>query len=200
MENNNEPLKPSYNEIKLFGGAIFVELPETFADVSTIRQVPDNQEVFLDKDGFTSIIFDITERVGPPGSGTAVDGAALTTHLEDITESENDTVRVWNSSDTKFSNLPEETPTLTLIATQTPSQQTSSSPDFTAIILTLIRLEAELTDILITINVPHVSGEYVEDVDMQAGKQGKLIENAIEFATKIWETFRIEDWSLFYEV
>jgi hypothetical protein len=192
---------------------------------STIRQVPDHQEVYLDKDGFTSIIFDITERVGLSGSGPAVDGAALTTHLEDIVDSDIDTVKVWNTSNTQFSKLPfvplsthapspltnltnhvvifrEGTPAYTLIATQTPPPVPGSkSPDFTAIVLTLIRLERESTDILITINVPHIKGEYTEEeVDMQMGRQGKLIENAVEFAAKIWETFKIKDWGLFNEV
>lgn len=186
----------------LFGGALIVDLPSTFADVSTIRQVPDHQEVYLDKDGFTSIIFDITERVGGPGSGPAVDGAALTTHLEDIVDSDTDTVKVWNTSNTQFSKLPEGNPAYTLIASQTPPPvENSKSPDFTAIILTLIRLEKESTDILITINVPHIKGEYSEEeVDMQLGKQGKLIEGAVEIAAKIWETFKIKDWGLFNEV
>jgi len=117
----------TYRSTPLFGGALIVDLPSTFADVryiapsttphhlpnkletntlSTIRQVPDHQEVYLDKDGFTSIIFDITERVGQPGSGPAIDGAALTTHLEDIVDSDTDTVKVWSTSRTKFSKLP----------------------------------------------------------------------------------------------
>ncbi|OWO99334.1 hypothetical protein B2J93_442 [Marssonina coronariae] len=186
-----------YTSTPLFGGALIVDLPSSFADVSTIRQVPDHQEVYLDKDGFTSIIFDITERVGVPGTGPAVDGAALTTHLEDIVDSDDDTVKVWNTSNTH-----ENTPAYTLIATQTPPPKPGSkSPDFTAIVLTLIRLESESTDILITINVPHIKGEYtVEEVDMQMGKQGKLIESAVEHAAKIWETFKIKDWGLFNEV
>jgi len=192
----------TYTSTPLFGGALIVDLPSAFADVSTIRQVPDHQEVYLDKDGFTSIIFDITERVGVAGTGPAVDGAALTTHLEDIVDSDVDTVKVWNTSNTQFSRLPEGTPAYTLIATQTPPPSpTSKAPDFTAIVLTLIRLEKEKTDILITINVPHIKGEYTEEeVDMEVGKQGKLIENAVEFAAKIWETFKIKDWNLFQEV
>ncbi|PBP18743.1 ran-interacting Mog1 protein [Diplocarpon rosae] len=158
----------TYTSTPLFGGALIVDLPSNFADVSanrgsTIRQVPDHQEVYLDKDGFTSIIFDITERLMPPS---------------------------------------EHTPAYTLIATQTPPPQPgSTSPDFTAIVLTLIRLEQESTDILVTINVPHIQGEYtVEEVDMQMGKQGRLIESAVEHAAKIWETFKIKDWGLFNEV
>jgi hypothetical protein len=75
-------------------------------NTSTIRQVPDHQEVYLDKDGFTSIIFDITERVGVAGRGPATDGAALTTHLEDIVDSDVDTVKVWSTSSTMISKVP----------------------------------------------------------------------------------------------
>jgi len=195
----------TFRSTPLFGGALIVDLPSSFADVSTIRQVPDHQEVYLDKDGFTSIIFDITERVGLPGSSPAIDGAALTTHLEDIVDSDTDTVKVWSTSNTQFSKLPEGTPAYTLIATQTPplspTSSTASAPDFTAIVLNLIRLEKESTDILITINVPHIRGEYSEeDVDLQLGKQGRLISDAVEFAARIWETFKIKDWGLFNEV
>ncbi|ESZ96769.1 putative ran guanine nucleotide release factor [Sclerotinia borealis F-4128] len=194
----------TYSSIPLFGGALTVDLPTTFADVSTIRQVPDHQEVYLDKDGFTSIIFDITERVGTAGSSPATDGAAMTAHLEDIVDSDLDSVKVWSITDTQFSKLPEGTPAYTLIATQTPPHDPdpqASAPDFTAIVLNLVRLERESTDILVTINVPHIQGEYsADDVDLQLGKQGKLIENAVEHAAKIWETFHIKDWGLFDEV
>jgi hypothetical protein len=96
----------------------------------------------------------------------------------------------------------EDIPAYTLIATQTPrpdpSKGATSSPDFTAIIMTLLRLEKEKTDVLITINVPHIKGEYdEEEIDLQLGKQGQLIGDAVEFAARIWGTFRVEDWKLF---
>ncbi|MBE3049193.1 hypothetical protein IMZ48_43190, partial [Candidatus Bathyarchaeota archaeon] len=72
---------------------------------SKIRQVPDNQEVWMDQDGYTSIIFDITERVGPKGSGPEIDGGALTAHLEDVVGDDIKTVKVWNSSVTEFTRL-----------------------------------------------------------------------------------------------
>lgn len=43
-----------------------------------IRQVPDNQEVYLDANGFASITIDIMERVD------ANDEKALETHLADV--------------------------------------------------------------------------------------------------------------------
>jgi hypothetical protein len=70
-----------------------------------VREVPDNQEVWLDEDGFASIIFDIAERVGSPGSSVEIDGRALTTHLEEIVGSDIDTVKVWSTSETQLSRL-----------------------------------------------------------------------------------------------
>lgn len=74
---------------------------------SKLRQVPDNQEVWIDKDGFTSIIFDISERVGGPGSSPEIDGRAMTTHLEDMVGSEIDTVKIWNTAETEFTKMSE---------------------------------------------------------------------------------------------
>ncbi|KAL7619972.1 hypothetical protein AAE478_010520 [Parahypoxylon ruwenzoriense] len=195
----------TYKSTPLFGGALICDLPANFADVSSLRQVPDNQEVYLDKDGFTSIIFDINERIGGPGSSPEIDGRALTTHLEDIVGDDLDRVKVWNTSPTLFSRLDEDIPAYTLIATTTPAPPAPGAAEqtnkFTAIILTLVRLEREKTDLLITINVPHIRGEYDEDdVDLQLGKQGKLIGDAVEYAAKIWETFKVKDWGLFNEI
>jgi hypothetical protein len=68
-------------------------------------------------------------------------------------------------------------------------------------VLSLVRLEKESTDIVITINVPHIKGEYKEDeVDLDVGRQGKLIEDAVEFAAKIWESFEVKDWGLFGDI
>ena len=46
--------------------------------------MPDNQEVYLDTDGFTSLTFDITERV----SHLPTDRDALNYHVADITAEE----------------------------------------------------------------------------------------------------------------
>ncbi|XXH01184.1 1,3-beta-D-glucan synthase [Hypoxylon texense] len=196
----------NYKTTPLYGGALVADLPANFADVSVIRQVPDNQEVYIDKDGFTSIIFDITERVGGPGSGPEIDGQALTTHLEDLVGDGAEGVKVWNTTPTLFSRLDEDIPAYTLIATNMPrddpkAKSSSATTDFTAFIITLVRLEREKTDLLITINVPHIHGEYdEEDIDLELGKQGKLIGDAVDYAAKIWETFKVKDWGLFNEV
>ncbi|KAI0969056.1 hypothetical protein F4678DRAFT_440799 [Xylaria arbuscula] len=199
----------TYKSTPLFGGALVCELPTNFADVSQLRQVPDNQEVYIDKDGFTSIIVEINERVGDSGSSAEIDGRALTTHLEEVVGDDVERLKVWNTTPTQFSKLEDDIPAYTLIATLSPNvpppkeadSARAAAPDFTAIVLTLVRLEHERTDILITVNVPHIRGEYdEEEVDLQLGKQGQLIGDAVDYASRIWESFRVKDWGLFKEV
>ena len=88
---------------ELYGGAMVANVPPDFMDAryvwyqatvhtsantaSDMRQVPDNQEVFLDGNGADSIIFDVCERVRSP---TDVD--ALKYHAEDIIEGINPSI------------------------------------------------------------------------------------------------------------
>jgi len=193
----------TYKATPLYGGALVCELPSNFDNISAIRQVPDNQEVFVDRNGFTSIIFDITERVGSTSdTGPEEDAIALKTHLEDIVDDDKDTLRVWNTTETKLSRLDSSIPAYTLIATTVSvgdrKKSSSAEPDFTALILTLLRLEKEKTDLLVTVSVPHMKGQYdEEEVDLELGKQGELIGDAVEYASKIWQTFKVKDWGLF---
>lgn len=72
--------------------------------------------------------------------------------------------------------------------------------DFTGVLMTLVRLEAQKSDFLVTINVPHVHGEYdKEGVDIHRGKVGALMEAAEAYQERIWNTLRVEDWDLFAE-
>lgn len=45
----------------LFGGAITTSIPSTFIDASTLREIPDNQEVFVDTDTDQSIIIELLQ-------------------------------------------------------------------------------------------------------------------------------------------
>lgn len=96
-----------------------------------------------------------------------------------------------------------------MFATQHPKQTengvsatdaSASRPDFTALLLTLLRLPAQKTDILITVNVPHVRGEREYDpaqIDLATGRGGTLLEQAFEMRDEIIKTFKILDWDLF---
>src|SRR5690606_14816549 len=47
--------------IPLFGGACSITLPNDFVDVSKIRQVPDNQEVFVQSTSDACFIIELVE-------------------------------------------------------------------------------------------------------------------------------------------
>lgn len=109
----------SSKTFQLFGGSIVAELPSRFTDVrsvfssarpvniavltgicSNIRQVPDHQEVYLDSEGFTSIVVEILERVDKP------DPDALKYHLEDMVEGDAEKTRIISTAEAHFAKLP----------------------------------------------------------------------------------------------
>ncbi|KAI9772560.1 MAG: hypothetical protein M1835_006266 [Candelina submexicana] len=186
----------TFDSVDLFGGAMVADLPSGFADVSDIRQVPDNQEVYLDKDGFTSIIIDITERVDDSLS----DEAALRFHFKDVVES-GEGVKVWSTAATTCSQLPTGTPAYSLFATQYRASghtRGSPSPDFTEILMTLVRLQAQKTDLVITINAPYLQGQSVmEDPDLEQGRVVKHNELALSYRDHLLRSLVIRDWTLF---
>lgn len=50
-----------FKQVPLFGGAAGCELPINWVDASNVRQVPDNQEVYLDTESEQSVIIEILE-------------------------------------------------------------------------------------------------------------------------------------------
>ena len=48
-------------ERELWGGAVHVDVPPGFHDVTKLREVPDNQEVFADADSDQSFIFELLQ-------------------------------------------------------------------------------------------------------------------------------------------
>lgn len=49
--------------VDLFGGAIVAPIPSSFMDASQFRQIPDNQEVFVDTKTQQSMIVELLEQV-----------------------------------------------------------------------------------------------------------------------------------------
>jgi hypothetical protein len=74
------------------------------SNYSNIRQIPDNQEVYLDSNGFTNIIFEIVERVDETVAATDQD--AIKYHYQDMVSGTNDETRIWSEQAVTFSHLP----------------------------------------------------------------------------------------------
>jgi hypothetical protein len=62
----------------------------------------------------------------------------------------------------------------------------------------LVRLDKVETDFLVSINVPHVVGEYAAaDINLKGKKWGPLIERAIFEGVQIQKSLNVVEWSLF---
>lgn len=173
---------------------------------SQIRQVPDHQEVYLDRSGFSSVVFDILERVHNAQND---DVEALKFHLQDIVESDASTTIVHRieAKNVKLAKMP-DLKALTLVATCPPGEKMrgrANEPDAVGVCLLLVRLEGKWeTDLLCTVNVPCVSGDEGGDVKEDDGEDGKMkIERLLlvgcQIREKVMATLEIRDWGLFGE-
>ncbi|KAI8939538.1 hypothetical protein NX059_003307 [Plenodomus lindquistii] len=184
----------AFTNTPLYGGAITVDLPSNFADASQIRQIPDHQEVYLDADGYSSIVVEILEYVDK-GS----DEAALQYHFGDLVEDTGDATTVLEQSVASVKALP-TTPIQTLTFLQTPPSPNPNPrrkvPEFTYIHLLLLRLKEQGTDIMITINIPHYAGEYEKAGDDDGGKT-RLMRDSVVVRERVLESFEIKEWGLF---
>ncbi|XP_053379245.1 ran guanine nucleotide release factor-like [Mercenaria mercenaria] len=68
------------SEQMLFGGAFSVVLPDNRNDLSAVRQIPDNQEVFAHPHTDQSIIIELMEAV----DAQEPDQVAIKTHFDDL--------------------------------------------------------------------------------------------------------------------
>ncbi|KAF1808466.1 Mog1p/PsbP-like protein [Eremomyces bilateralis CBS 781.70] len=190
----------SSNQIKLYGGAIEVDLPERFKDVSSIREVPDSQEVYLDKDGFASVIFDILEHIGP--SEAKDDLEALDFHFRGITDDTGDETMVHKVSSTepKLDKMP-NTKVLSLLGSLRSKEgarpRRANEADWTAILLALVRLPEKGTDIVITVNVPHVPSFHPENIDIGNEQFDEFVKDGLDVMEQVMATFDVKDWNLF---
>ncbi|KAL8971780.1 MAG: hypothetical protein Q9183_000895 [Haloplaca sp. 2 TL-2023] len=193
-----------FKHVELYGGAITVNLPAGYGDVSNIREVPDHQEIYLDANGFSSIVIELAERVSDPST----DQAALRYHFEDIVD-EQDTSKIWRTDVAQFSKVPPNTPCYTLLATTTPPPVQSGqvarplTPEFTTVLLTLVRLVEKSTDLLVTINIPQIPGHQEpapgQEVQYEQGKYGSLVDQGMKLMEEVWKSLEVRDWSLFAE-
>lgn len=90
---------------------------------------------------------------------------------------------------------------LTLLATHTSpttANAKAQTSDFTVLLVTLLRLEEQKTDVVVCVNIPHTSGEYdPEDIDLEEGKLGGLVEEGVRVRDRVVETFEVVEWGLF---
>ncbi|XP_067325871.1 ran guanine nucleotide release factor [Anolis sagrei] len=145
-----DEINPQQEGNPLFGGAFSACLPPGSIDVSEMRQVPDNQEVFVHPSTDQSIIIELLEyQAGVP------DENAARYHFEDLADS---------SSTTEILNQEQFLPQLLalegcssawqLTARQLVAKFNEEAKNEVTLHLALLRLPQYGTDLLLTFNDP----------------------------------------------
>lgn len=175
----------------LFGGAVLCDLPTGFTDASAIREVPDNQEVWVDEASDRSVVVEVLEaRPDVPNDQALAFFLADLAAFNDAQHSE----VLWSRP-----MLAEEIPGVgsdarcfTGVGEQTVAKFKESCRNRVRIYACAVRLGAQQADVLVTLNDPVA-------IDPQSSSRGAPVARggAELVFERILRSFRIVDWALF---
>jgi len=186
---------PGFTVINLYDESIQMAIPTGFTDASDLRPIPDNQEVYVDANGTTSIVVELQERV----NGFTTDEEAMKYHIEDLAGGCGDTIRLYQTQRVTMHKLHTTIPAYTMIATAHPIAATASSPAvgaFTGIYMVMVRLVEQNCDVIVTINVPH-DERLAREVKMEEGRLGEKMEEGKVIRDAVVASFWVKNWGLF---
>jgi len=138
----------------LFGGNMKILLPQKHTDVSVIRDIPDNQEVFTHETTDQCIIIEILQFVAEP------DQEAIRTHFEELASSnnavgpENSQIVSIETIDKDLLSLKECASAYCILAEQFVAKFNEQAKNAINIWMGLFRLPQKETDILVSFNDP----------------------------------------------
>ncbi|CAH9129018.1 unnamed protein product [Cuscuta epithymum] len=193
-----------YSERPLFGGAIASTFPSRFQDVSTIRQVPDNQEVFVDPARDESLIFELLELK----QDVADDGSA-TWFLQDLANEQDaegailiEKSEVFDVPGLRFRALPSVISTAVGQMAISKGRQGREAQNLVKVYLANVRLKEVTTDVLITAYEPIVINSLSESATtVGAGiavpaEQAGCMPMSEVFKLAV-SSFKVYNWGLF---
>ena len=186
----------------LFGGAVSCCIPAEYVDVSSFRQVPDNQEAFSDPQSDRSVIVEILEYV----SAVELAGTSPPTYFfNDLAEAngaEPGSVRVVSSTAVPAAQACPALPAAEVEVYRLTGEQriaktagagAAATASLVTILLLNIRCASIQSDIVVTMNVPSAPGGGGDD-DSDAAKGGA---EAAAMFDALARSFTVHDWSLF---
>ncbi|CUS13294.1 unnamed protein product [Tuber aestivum] len=194
----------SFTPVALFGGAIRAAIPQNFRDAADFRQVPDTQEVYVSmEEGVDiSVVIDLNQRVQAPS-----DVEALDIHFQDVADDQGRSFAVVSK---ETITLPKMADKPTYMLTGTISSRPSEDPEcFVGILMTLVRLPQQTTDMLITVNIPFSTSELVRAEKYLVsprvrttgggGEKSQLLRLGMAVLEGVLREFEVLDWGLFLE-
>lgn len=182
----------------LFGGALVCEIPDGFTDVSTFRQVPDNQEVFANAHTDQCVIVELLQY-----ESSVADDASAQYFFNEIARSngcgpDEVTVLLTEAVESKTGPLIDrEHKTSVIVGDQRVAKfkEGDDAKNVVRVYLGNIRLPGVTTDVVLSVSAPM-------RINPASSSQGAFqFENNSEVAATIFKqalsSFAVHDWSLF---
>ncbi|KAM7252169.1 hypothetical protein ACFE04_024052 [Oxalis oulophora] len=191
-------------ERPLFDGAISTTFPLRFHDVSDMRQVPDNQEAFVDPNRDESLIIELLEFKHDVG-----DNASAAWFLHDlVTEQDGEGCTVIEQSGVveapglSFGNIPAIVTTAVGQMAVSKGRQGREAQNIVRVYLANIRLKEVGTDVLVTAYEPLVINPLSESASVVgAGLVVSAMQSGIMPMSEVFKlavsTFKVHNWNLF---
>ncbi|KND02003.1 uncharacterized protein SPPG_02509 [Spizellomyces punctatus DAOM BR117] len=198
-----QPTQASPSESReLYGGAIVTDIPISFLDASDFREVPSNQEVFVDQNTDQSIIIELLEL-----ASDADDAEAANFHFQQLAE-DNDAAesRVLSveylDPATVTPSLPSTVHLSVIVGEQVVSKFREGNPNarnLVAIYMAVLRIPHVTTDLVISYNHPVALGQSSSSATAlrESGGHVGVPEVAMENFRNMLRRLRIVDWGLF---
>ncbi|RIA96093.1 hypothetical protein C1645_733580 [Glomus cerebriforme] len=182
---------------ELFGGAISMYIPPSFGDVSDVRNVPDNQEVFTDVNTDQSIIIEILQFVHQAANEDVAryhfDSVATDNKAEDFSIIH----KITQLTSQEVPNLPPNTPMYFCTGQQSVAKFNETdlnAHNLVSIYLAVFRFPNYDTDIVITYNIPILIG--ATSSSRQTAQEGNIQVGLEEFK-RMLATFKVNNYDLF---
>jgi len=181
----------------LFGGAMEMELPMRFHDISKFRPVPDHQEVFADANQDQSLVIEILEIAKVENNRCAHYFFEDLAVQNDAESSTMETVYTLNAAEVP--NLPSHSVCACALGYQTiaKGRQPQDTSNYVQIILGVVRLPQVQSDIVISLNTP----AYIHEKSASAEHAGAGAKTAYLRAPDLFkqmlQSFKILDMGLF---
>ncbi|KAK5580505.1 hypothetical protein RB653_000525 [Dictyostelium firmibasis] len=188
-----------FEKRQLYGGAIEIDIPKRFVDVTTYRHVPDHQELFSDEKTDQSVIIELNEIQDHISNADAIKH-----HYEVLIEDagiSSDKSIIVNYRDLTVDEMPHFDPSIpkyVLLAQQKIAKFNESAENTINIYMALVRLAKSRTDLLITYNeaitiAPASSSMAVVQNVTPSNDQSK----SQQLFLAMLKSFKIKDYSLF---
>ncbi|KAI8638934.1 hypothetical protein BD408DRAFT_422322 [Parasitella parasitica] len=183
---------------ELFGGAIVAPVFDSFSDASQFRQVPDNQEVFVDSNTQQSLIYELLEQVEAQNEQVAQHHFQQLADDNDAKECKIISMEVLCPQNVS-PHLPQDTTEIYAVQGEQKVAKFNEADAFNTveIVLVVVRLTNVKADFVISINAPAKLAQASSEQKSVNYASAVTIDTVKQEMLAILKGLQVRDWSLF---